>query len=76
MIGGITVSYDLGVDLGGTTVVAAVRHDGARWAEPVALGADGAMTVPAAAHRGGDGAVRTGEDAERRGRAGARPGRP
>ncbi|HEY2221723.1 Hsp70 family protein, partial [Actinomycetospora sp.] len=60
------MGYDLGVDLGGTTVVAAVLRDGARRAEAVPLGSDGAIPLPATAHRGGDGAVRTGEDAERR----------
>jgi molecular chaperone DnaK len=64
--GGSTVGYDLGIDLGGTTVVAAVL----RWAggrpETVALGTDGALTLPATAHRGSDGTVRTGEDAEQR----------
>ncbi len=63
--GGSTVGYDLGVDLGGTTVVAAVLRDGATHAEAVVLGSDGATALPATAHRGGDGAVRTGEDAER-----------
>ncbi len=59
------MGYDLGIDLGGTTVVAAVvRRAGAR-PETVPLGVDGALTLPATAHRGRDGTVRTGEDAER-----------
>jgi molecular chaperone DnaK len=58
------VGYDLGIDLGGTTVVAGVLRDGAHRAEPVPLGAAGAVTLPATAHRGNDGTVRTGEEAE------------
>jgi actin-like ATPase involved in cell morphogenesis len=58
------VGYDLGIDLGGTTVVAAVLREGALRAEPVPLGGDGAVTLPATAHRGSDGTVRTGEEAE------------
>ena len=58
------MGYDLGVDLGGTTVVAAVLRDGGRRAEPVPLGGAGAVTLPATAHRGSDGTVRTGEEAE------------
>ena len=64
--GGSTVGYDLGVDLGGTTVVAAVLRDGEARAVAVGLGPDGAVTVPAVAHRGTDGVVRTGVDAEHR----------
>ncbi|MFC5065860.1 Hsp70 family protein, partial [Actinomycetospora atypica] len=60
------MGYDLGVDLGGTTVVAAVLRDGEARAVAVGLGPDGAVTVPAVAHRGSDGVVRTGVDAERR----------
>ncbi|MCD2196366.1 Hsp70 family protein [Actinomycetospora endophytica] len=67
------MGYDLGVDLGGTTVVAAVLREGARQAEAVPLGFDGAAALPATAHRGSDGAVRTGEEAERR--AAAEPDR-
>ncbi len=58
------MGYDLGVDLGGTTVVAAVLRDGRHRAEPVPLGGAGAVTLPATAHRSGDGTVRTGEEAE------------
>ena len=58
------MGYDLGIDLGGTTVVAAVLREGAHRAEPVPLGATGAVTLPATAHRGSDGTVRTAEEAE------------
>ncbi|MDT7742429.1 MAG: molecular chaperone DnaK, partial [Actinomycetota bacterium] len=58
------MGYDLGIDLGGTTVVAAVLREGAHRAEPVPLGVAGAVTLPATAHRGSDGTVRTGEEAE------------
>ncbi|MEJ2866675.1 Hsp70 family protein [Actinomycetospora sp. OC33-EN08] len=60
------MGYDLGVDLGGTTVVAAVLRDGRAQAEVVPLGPDGALVMPATAHRGTDGVVRTGADAEHR----------
>ncbi|WP_433802664.1 Hsp70 family protein [Actinomycetospora sp. CA-084318] len=60
------MGYDLGVDLGGTTVVAAVLRDGEARADAVALGTDGSPSMPATAHRGSDGVVRTGADAERR----------
>lgn len=60
------MGYDLGVDLGGTTVVAAVLRDGEARAVAVGLGPDGVVTVPAVAHRGSDGVVRTGVDAEHR----------
>jgi molecular chaperone DnaK len=61
---GSTVGYDLGIDLGGTTVVAAVLREGAHRAEPVPLGGAGVMPLPATAHRGSDGTVRTGPEAE------------
>ncbi|MCD2186530.1 Hsp70 family protein [Actinomycetospora soli] len=60
------MGYDLGVDLGGTTVVAAVLRDGEARADAVGLGTDGSPSMPATAHRGSDGVVRTGADAERR----------
>ncbi|GLZ51428.1 Hsp70 family protein [Actinomycetospora sp. NBRC 106378] len=67
------MGYDLGVDLGSTTVVAAVLRDGEARTEPVPLGADGSPGMPATAHRGSDGVVRVGSDAERR--AGLEPDR-
>ncbi|WP_018331882.1 Hsp70 family protein [Actinomycetospora chiangmaiensis] len=60
------MGYDLGVDLGSTTVVAAVLRDGEARTAAVGLGADGSPIMPATAHRGSDGVVRTGTEAERR----------
>src|SRR3954447_14696482 len=67
------MTYQLGIDVGTTTVVAAVSHaDGPGESEVVPLGAGGA-TVPSALHIARDGGVTVGDGALRL--AGIAPGR-
>src|SRR5215212_4970750 len=67
------MTYQLGIDVGSTTVVAAVhRADGAGEVEVVPLGG-GSATVPSALHLARDGGVTVGEGALRL--AGIDPGR-
>src|SRR6478672_5736144 len=66
------MTYQLGIDLGTTSVAAAIRRADTEAAEVVPLGGTGAA-VPAVLHLARDGGVTVGEGASRR--AGIDPGR-